>query len=203
MTADALDPLSRLLAERACERLIIDFVHRLDLGEPGSVAELFTADGIWEWPDGDRRIEGRDALRRYFGSRPADRLSRRMMTNILVSLTSATTAAATSYLATYRVDGYRGGMLPPRLPVNIGHYEDTFAEVDGRWLLARRVTVLPFGRDTERLVPPLRRPDRDPHVAAARPGRSRAAACGSPAGSDRTEACRPRPCGGSLPSHTG
>jgi hypothetical protein len=82
MTADALDPLSRLLAERACERLIIDFVHRLDLGEPGSVADLFTADGIWEWPDGDRRIEGWDALRRYFGSRPADRLSRRMMTNI-------------------------------------------------------------------------------------------------------------------------
>jgi SnoaL-like domain len=70
MTADALDPLSRLLAERACERLIIDFVHRLDLGEAGSVAELFTADGIWEWPDGDRRIQGRDALRRYFGSRP-------------------------------------------------------------------------------------------------------------------------------------
>jgi hypothetical protein len=39
MTADDLDPLDRLLAERACERLIIDFVHRLDLGEPGSVAE--------------------------------------------------------------------------------------------------------------------------------------------------------------------
>lgn len=44
------DPLERLLAERACERLIIDFVHRLDLGEPGSVAELFTEDGTWEWP---------------------------------------------------------------------------------------------------------------------------------------------------------
>jgi SnoaL-like domain len=65
MTADALDPLYRLIAERECERLIIDFVRRLDLGEPGSVAELFTPDGIWEWPDGDRRVEGRDALRRW------------------------------------------------------------------------------------------------------------------------------------------
>jgi hypothetical protein len=153
MTADELDPLSRIVAERECERLIIDFVRRLDLGEPGSVAELFTADGVWEWPDGNRRIEGRDALRRYFGSRPADRLSRRMMTNILVSLTSATTAGAISYLVTYRVDGYAGGMVAPRLPVNIGHYEDAFANVDGTWLLARRVTVLPFGRDTERVLP--------------------------------------------------
>ena len=48
-------------------------VDALDLGEPSSVAELFTPDGVWEWRAGDRRVEGRDALRRYFGSRPADR----------------------------------------------------------------------------------------------------------------------------------
>jgi SnoaL-like protein len=151
MAADAVDPLGRLIAERECERLVIDFVCRLDMGEPGSVAELFTPDGVWEWPAGNRRVEGRDALRRYFRSRPPDRLSRRLMTNILVTLTSATTATATSYLTTYRVDGYQGGMVPPRLPVNIGHYEDTFRKIDSTWLLARRVTILPFGGDTERL----------------------------------------------------
>lgn len=40
-----MDPMEGLLAERACERLILDFVHRLDLGEPSSVAELCTEDG--------------------------------------------------------------------------------------------------------------------------------------------------------------
>lgn len=151
MTANELDPLSRLIAERACERLIIDFVWRLDVGEPGSVADLFTPDGVWEWPAGDRRIEGRGALRRYFGSRPPDRLSRRLMTNILVTITSATTASATSYLTTYRVDGYHGGMVAPRLPVNIGHYEDSFRQADGAWRLVRRITSLPFGTETARL----------------------------------------------------
>jgi hypothetical protein len=151
MAANEPDPLSRLLAERACERLIIDFVWRLDVGEPGSVADLFTPDGVWEWPAGERRIEGRDALRRYFGSRPPDRLSRRLMTNILVTITSSTTASATSYLTTYRVDGYQGGMVAPRLPVNIGHYEDSFRHLDGAWLLARRITNLPFGTETARL----------------------------------------------------
>ncbi|PWI18701.1 hypothetical protein DI272_34595 [Streptomyces sp. Act143] len=126
-----MDPLERLLAERACERLVIDFVHRLDLGEPGSVAELFTEDGSWEWPlpagDG-RRSVGRAALRTYFGSRPADRLSRRIMSNILVTVTSPDTATATSYFTTYRVDGHDGGgaPVPPGPPVQVGQYEDTF-----------------------------------------------------------------------------
>ncbi len=144
-------PTEVLIAERACERLIVEFARRLDIGTPGDVAELFTKDGVWEWPADGRRVEGREALRAYFGSRPPDRLSRRLSTNILVTLTSARTATATSYFATYRVDGYTGGMVPPRAPVNVGHYEDAFHEHDGAWLLAHRVLVLPFGGPTERL----------------------------------------------------
>ncbi|MFB6441267.1 nuclear transport factor 2 family protein [Streptomyces sp. NPDC056411] len=149
MVTDALDPMDRLVAERACERLIIEFVRRLDLGDPSEVAELFTVDGVWEWAEGDRRIQGRDALRTYFGSRPADRLSRRICTNIGVTLTSESTATATSYFTTYRVDGHSGGMLPPQLPTQVGHYEDTFRKVDGRWLLSTRATFLAFAGPTE------------------------------------------------------
>lgn len=154
MADETLDPMERLMAERACERLILEVVRTLDLGDPPSVVDLFTPDGVWEWPDGDRRVEGRDALLTYFGSRPADRVSRRMCTNILVTVTSASTASATTYFATYRVDGYAGGTLPPRLPANVGHYEDTFRKIDGQWLLATRRLILPFGGPTERLEPP-------------------------------------------------
>ncbi|WP_406435449.1 nuclear transport factor 2 family protein [Streptomyces sp. NBC_00631] len=149
-----MDPLERLLAERACERLVIDFVRRLDLGEPSSVAELFTADGWWEWPPpGDgRRAEGRAALAAYFGSRPPGRLSRRVMSNILVTVTGPETATATSYFQTYRVDGHDGGrdggMVPAGPPVQVGHYEDRFRCLDGGWLLASRTLVLPFGGPT-------------------------------------------------------
>ncbi|KOG33233.1 nuclear transport factor 2 family protein [Streptomyces resistomycificus] len=145
--------MQQLLDERACERLLIDFVHRLDLGEPGSVAELFTEDGSWQWPDGDRLIKGREALRRYFGSRPADRLSRRLLSNILVTVTSPGTATAISYFTTYRVDGHDGGAdpIPPGPPVQVGHYEDSFRKSpDGTWLLATRVLHLPFGGPTPR-----------------------------------------------------
>jgi hypothetical protein len=37
---------------------------------------------------GERRVAGREALRHYFGTWPADRLSRRLMTNILVTVTA-------------------------------------------------------------------------------------------------------------------
>ncbi|WP_104818771.1 nuclear transport factor 2 family protein [Kitasatospora sp. MMS16-BH015] len=155
MENEIMPPVERMLAERACERVIVEFIHRLDLGEPGSVAELFTPDGFWYWPHGDRRVEGREALRRYFASRPADRLSRRLMTNILVTVESETTARAVSYLTTYRVDGYAGGMIEPRLPANVGHYEDIFRRTEGSWLLAGRTVFLPFGADTERLPDPV------------------------------------------------
>ncbi|WP_406054346.1 nuclear transport factor 2 family protein [Streptomyces sp. NBC_01077] len=154
MDAETLGPMERLIAERACERLIIEFVHQLDLGDPSSVADLFTPDGIWEWPAGDRRIAGREALRDYFDGRPADRLSRRMCTNILVTVTSPDTAAATTYFATYRVDGYSEGMVPPRPPTQVGHYEDTFRKVDGIWLLANRTLFLSFAGPTEHLTHP-------------------------------------------------
>ncbi|MFH8900941.1 nuclear transport factor 2 family protein [Streptomyces coeruleorubidus] len=152
---DPKDPMERLLAERACERLIIDFVHRLDLGEPSSVAELFTEDGVWQWPEDGRLVKGRDALRAYFGSRPADRLSRRTMSNVLVTVVSPDAAEAVSYFTTYRVDGYDGGMVPAGPPVQVGHYEDTFHRADGAWLLTSRTLHLPFGGATPRANPPL------------------------------------------------
>ncbi|MET7679686.1 nuclear transport factor 2 family protein [Streptomyces sp. NPDC005423] len=148
-----MDPLERLLAERACERLVLDFVRRLDLGEPSSVAELFTEDGVWEWPppNGDgRRSEGRAALRKYFGARPVDRLSRRLMSNVLVTLVQPDTAISTAYFTTYRVDGHHGEFVPAGPPVQVGHYEDTFRKVDGEWLMATRTLFLPFGGPTPR-----------------------------------------------------
>ncbi|MFJ5971613.1 nuclear transport factor 2 family protein [Streptomyces sp. NPDC093060] len=146
-----MDPLEQLLGERACERLILDFVQRLDLGEPSSVDELFTEDGSWAWPEGGRLVKGREALHEYFGSRPADRLSRRLMSNVLVTVTSPDTATATSYFSTYRVDGHRGGLVPAEPPVQVGHYDDAFRRVDGRWLLETRVLHLAFAGPTPKV----------------------------------------------------
>ncbi|MFD4697245.1 nuclear transport factor 2 family protein [Streptomyces niveus] len=164
MVAEALDPADRLIAERACERLIVEFVHKLDLGDPGDVADLFTDAGFWEWAEGDRRIQGRDALRSYFAGRPVDRLSRRVCANILVTVTSEATATAISYFTTYRVDGHTGGLVPPRVPTQVGHYEDTFLKVEGRWFLSSRSLYLAFAGPTERLEAAAEGCEADPQI---------------------------------------
>src|SRR5215211_758680 len=63
-----LDAVERLVAERDCERLMVDYARRLDLGEPERVAELFTDDGVWEMT-GRLRFEGKDQLRAAFATR--------------------------------------------------------------------------------------------------------------------------------------
>ncbi|MET9060701.1 nuclear transport factor 2 family protein [Streptomyces antibioticus] len=161
-----MDPIEQLLAERACRRLLLDLVRSLDLDEPASVAELFTEDGTWTWPEGDRRIAGRAALRAHFAARPAaDRhtRSRSLMSSVHVEVTSPDTATATSYFTTFRVEHDRTAAVgagprndprrgePPAPPaaepdVRIGHYEDTLRRTpDGNWLLATRTLFLPRG----------------------------------------------------------
>ncbi|KPI02440.1 hypothetical protein OK074_5264 [Actinobacteria bacterium OK074] len=80
-------------------------------------------------------------------------LWRRPVSNVLVSVESETRATATSYFSTYRIDGYTGGIVPPGPPVQVGHYEDEFTEVDGVRLLAARTLHLPFGGPTPRQAP--------------------------------------------------
>lgn len=55
LSTEALDPLD---VSSPSERVIVEFVRRLDLGDPSSVADLLMSDGVWEWPRGDRRVEG-------------------------------------------------------------------------------------------------------------------------------------------------
>ena len=192
--SDALAPVERMLAERACERLVGEFARRLDLGTPAAVAELFTEDGVWEWPLGRRRVQGRADLARYFGSRPPDRLSRRLTTNVLVDVLDATRAAATSYLTTYRVDGWAGELGPPPPPTQVGHYVDVLRRVDGVWLLAHRTTHLAFGGETPRAPG---RSDEEEVLAAAR---ERA---GAMAGEDEERLRRLLHPGFGWVSHTG
>ncbi|MFJ6988561.1 MULTISPECIES: nuclear transport factor 2 family protein [unclassified Streptomyces] len=121
-----MDPFEQLLAERACQRLLLDLVRRFDHGEPGSVAELFTEDGTWAWPAGNRLVRGRAALRTYFGTHPARPAHARrgtgtstgtgtgtglVMSSVQVEVTSPDTASATSYFTAFLLGGGVGADL--------------------------------------------------------------------------------------------
>lgn len=141
--------LTRLLDERACERLVIDYTHLVDFGEAARIADLFTADGVWE-ADGVR-MDGRDAIRAGFGARQGvtRRTSRHVCTNVAITLEGPDAAAGISYLVNYRHDSQTGtAELPAPVghPKFVGEYHDRFVRTPDGWRIAHRRCTLAFVR---------------------------------------------------------
>lgn len=139
-----MDELQRLLAERACERLINEYARRVDFGQASKIADLFTEDARWE---GDQVFEGRERIREWFEGRQGvtRRVSRHVCTNVMVEVLSPTEARSHCYMINYRHDRAEGDdslPVPTEVPKYVGELHDTFRLTDEGWLFSgRRVTV--------------------------------------------------------------
>lgn len=144
-----MDPLTRLLAERACERLIVEYSRRVDFGDAAGIADLFVQDGVWSGVE--LTLTGREEIRAWFTRRQglARRVSRHVCTNIGVDVLSEAEARATSYLINYRhdrPDGDRSMPAPARVPKYVGECHDRFALTEDGWRFARRRVDVAFAR---------------------------------------------------------
>lgn len=131
--------LVRYLHERACERLILLYAHYVDNGQATRVADLFTPDGTWTGPAG-RTLSDREEIRAAFQGRQqlTRRLSRHVLTNVLVDWTGANGATGSAYLVNYRhdyrdADAERPG--PARHPKFVGDYSFTFRQLEKTWYI--------------------------------------------------------------------
>ncbi len=130
-----MEPLTRMLAERACERLILDYVALNDAAQWEALAALYTADGRMSRPTApDDFIEGRDAILAAFQSRPA-RTSRHICANIRVTIESDQRARATSQILLFTsADG----------PPLVGTYADNMKLTGSGWRFTERRGSLDF-----------------------------------------------------------
>jgi uncharacterized protein (TIGR02246 family) len=138
------EEISRLYAERACERLMYQYARFVDSGHASGIADLFTEDGTWTGADG-RGMNGQAEVRAAFAGREAltRRLSRHVITNVLIDVQSPDEATGIAYLINYRHDR-RGdepeGPASTRHPKFVGDYHLRFRRVDGEW----RIQTLRF-----------------------------------------------------------
>lgn len=144
-----MDDLARLVAERACERLLVEYVRRVDFGEAASLADLFTADGIWE-AEG-LVLDGREAIRTHFLRRQGviRRVSRHLVTNVAVDLEGDDAARSLSYFSNLRVDRAEGDLsLPVAIgpPKYTGEYHTTFRRDGGEWRMVHHRVEVTFLR---------------------------------------------------------
>jgi hypothetical protein len=143
------DPLERLLAERACERLIVEYARRVDFGAASTIADLFVADG--RWIGTDLLLDGREQIRTWFTRREglARRVSRHVFTNVAVELVAADEATCVSYMVNYRHDRRDGdapGIAPADAPKYVGECHDRFRLTPDGWRFAERRVEVTFVR---------------------------------------------------------
>jgi hypothetical protein len=143
------DELARLLAERACERLIVRYCQLVDFGHAAQIADLFCEDG--EWRGVDLHLQGRDQIRAWFSEREqlTRRVSRHLCTNVGVDLLSDDEAQSLCYMVNYRHDSRDGD---PQLPVTleipkfVGELHDRFRRTSDGWRFQSRTVELSFVR---------------------------------------------------------
>ena len=144
-----MDDLQRLLVERACERLIVEYCQFVDFGNAGRIAELFTHDG--EWHGTDLILTGREEIRDWFVRREGltRRVSRHVCTNVGVDILSEDEAESSCYMINYRHDRRDGDTslpLPAEHPKFIGELHDWFQRTADGWRFTRRQVDVTYVR---------------------------------------------------------
>ena len=133
-----------IVAERSCERAVMDFTAAFDVNDVEGMARVFTEDGVWKRQDGN--IVGIVQLREMLAKRPAGQFVRHVLSNVRTTFVSATQAIVESYVTVYRHD-FSGKPQPPSpntVPNLLGRYRDELRLVGGQWKLAGREVAVDF-----------------------------------------------------------
>ena len=131
-----MDAIQRLLAERAIERMILDYAAHNDAGDWAKVAALYTGDGRMSRPTApDDFVEGREAILAAFLARPA-RKSRHIVANIRVDVAEdGLSAHAESQILLFLAKG--------AAPL-VGSYHDRLTHTADGWRFTERRGSLDF-----------------------------------------------------------
>ncbi len=128
-----MSSLETLLAERAIERLILDYAALNDAGDWDAVAALYVPEGRMSRPVApDDFIEGRDAILAAFKARPA-RASRHICANIRIDLAGDAATASSQILL------FTGHDAP-----KVGSYADRLVNTADGWRFTERRGSLDF-----------------------------------------------------------
>lgn len=138
-----MDEAARLAAERACTALVHEWARALDFGDQDHFLELFEADGRLVY---GAAHEGLDALARFVGARPRDRVTRHLITNVFVDVLAPDRARGICYLTLFAGLRETPRAVPPApAPAAVGHFEDRFQQRDGCWRFASRTLHVALG----------------------------------------------------------
>ncbi len=136
-----MDLLTRISAERDCERLVQDYALRLDDYDHDGFLALFADTAVLAMLG--REHSGLPAIRAWLEAREQGMICRHLVTNLVVRADTPETATGTCYTLAFRagqaLDAPPGALTAPTFLV---HYHDRFTRDPARgWLFSRREVV--------------------------------------------------------------
>ncbi|EFI59108.1 MULTISPECIES: nuclear transport factor 2 family protein [Comamonas] len=133
--------LQQQLNQQACIDLVLRAAAYADAGDALRFSQLFAEDAVLQRPNGEP-LEGRSAIAAAYQKRPTGRMSRHLLTNILVEMHGADTASAHSQVLLWSCDDSEPVTVHGRKAHArqlLGEFNDHFCRTaEGHWLIARR-----------------------------------------------------------------
>lgn len=139
-----MDSLSRIEAERACERLVMRYALAVNAWDIDAFVALFTPDAVWQRPKVPA-LQGHAEIRAFMESQPGDRTLRHVNGLCMVTVDETGEAAeGISQTTVYDTPG-RGAVPAALRNVDmVVEYRDRLVKVGGDWNFARRDTSVIF-----------------------------------------------------------
>lgn len=134
-----MSPAESAEIERACARLVLEFAKYNDDLDHEALAGLFVEDCVFARPlDPGHPYHGRDRVHAIFRDRKA-RLTRHVMTNILITVFSETEARGNSYVTMMSAPDPHAPWPREGEGVFIGSFDDLFVKTDAGWKFRSRI----------------------------------------------------------------
>jgi hypothetical protein len=134
-----MSPETHAEIERACTRLVLAFAKYNDDLDHEALAALFVADCVFARPlDPAHPYHGRDKVHAIFRDRPA-RLTRHVMTNILITPVSPDEAVGTSYVTMMSAPDPQAPWPREGQGLFIGGFDDRFVRTPEGWKFKARI----------------------------------------------------------------
>jgi ketosteroid isomerase-like protein len=133
--------------ERACTRLVLHSIRAFDERDWAAYARMFTEDGVFiRANEPSQPLVGPAAIESALATRPADRLTAHLCTNIEIDVLDDERAEGRCYLLLYsgEVSHASSGGRPADAIQRIGEYRDRFVRTAEGWKIALRVGKLLF-----------------------------------------------------------